>query len=220
MNKKVFLSTELIIYMLFLAMDLTNQSSGLSSIIKYSGIILCFFYACLYRGEGHEKKESWSVRFALLFTMAADYCLLLNEKILTGVLFFIIVQMGYLYRMCEGIEYGKRIAYRLVGSCLILGVLYVFKVPMDMVVPAVCFYFLSLVDNTILSFVQKRKVFSVGMALFVMCDINVGFFNLSSYVLVENTVFAKLIGLSSILMWVFYLPSQTLIAVSVEEKRM
>ena len=58
----------------------------------------------------------------------------------------------------------------------------------------------------------KMKVFAVGLTLFVCCDICVLLYNLGSFVSVgygEQTAefFVKL-------SWIFYLPSQCLIALS------
>ena len=58
-------------------------------------------------------------------------------------------------------------------------------------------------------------VFLIGLILFLLCDINVLLFNLSSYINVSSQMYAVLQIASTVLMWAFYLPSQVLIVLSV-----
>ncbi len=53
-----------------------------------------------------------------------------------------------------------------------------------------------------------------GLILFALCDINVAFFNVSSYLDTSSPVLLFLIRASEYLMWAFYLPGQVLIALS------
>jgi len=57
------------------------------------------------------------------------------------------------------------------------------------------------------------RLFAWGMVLFLLCDINVGIFNLSGFINV-GPVYEVLYGISSISMWLFYAPSQVLIVLS------
>lgn len=58
-------------------------------------------------------------------------------------------------------------------------------------------------------------MFLIGLVLFLLCDINVLLFNLSSYINVSSQTYAVLQIASTVLMWAFYLPSQVLIVLSV-----
>lgn len=85
------------------------------------------------------------------------------------------------------------------------------------------FYFISICTNVVrsiklsLHYSNKRGIrcFAVGFLLFLLCDINVGLFNLSGFLSV-GPVYDIIYGISSILMWTFYAPSQVLIALSVD----
>ena len=63
-------------------------------------------------------------------------------------------------------------------------------------------------------FNKGRVIYAAGMLLFLLCDINVGLFNMVGYVVVPENIYHILFSLSSILMWAFYTPAQVLIAVS------
>jgi hypothetical protein len=52
------------------------------------------------------------------------------------------------------------------------------------------------------------------MVLFLLCDINVGIFNLSGFIALPERIYQMMYSVSSILMWTFYAPSQVLIALS------
>jgi hypothetical protein len=56
------------------------------------------------------------------------------------------------------------------------------------------------------------------MVLFLLCDINVGLFNLSDFI-TPSPAYNIIYSISSILMWTFYAPSQVLIALSVENEK-
>ncbi|MDR1029043.1 MAG: lysoplasmalogenase family protein, partial [Clostridiales Family XIII bacterium] len=53
----------------------------------------------------------------------------------------------------------------------------------------------------------NRLLSRAGMALFILCDINVAIFNILP---LQNSLH----GVSAVLMWAFYLPAQTLLALS------
>ncbi len=79
------------------------------------------------------------------------------------------------------------------------------------------FYFSSLVINFIDSILINRSyrskqigVFSIGLGLFILCDINVGLFNMFKYIKTNEFVS----NMSGFAMWLFYLPSQVLISLS------
>ncbi len=93
-----------------------------------------------------------------------------------------------------------------------------FKLVIAIIILAIL-YFVSLVLNLIdsinvykLTRATKVKVFAIGLFLFILCDINVALYNLSKIDVLSYNIPG--IGLSSIGMWLFYLPSQVLISLS------
>ena len=74
------------------------------------------------------------------------------------------------------------------------------------------FYFTLLLGNLFSSLTNKKlRIMSGGFLLFVCCDICVGLFNLLERGPVYDAV--------SLLMWIFYLPSQVLLAIGQDTYR-
>jgi hypothetical protein len=87
------------------------------------------------------------------------------------------------------------------------------------------FYFISIVINVIVAIraavcIKERYIviFAIGMVLFLLCDINVGIFNLADFLVIDSNLFKSIYGFSSIGMWLFYLPAQVLLAISLSFK--
>ena len=196
--RKGFLIIETVLFILFVAMDLFHTDS---SYLKYIGIILCLLYSLAIRNtEGS---------IAFLFTLFADYFLLLrNDSYLLGVLSFIIVQLIYTFilfhRGCHLLLPIRVIL--LAGALLILYLLKMF----DLLNVAALFYFSLLLGNFISSLTNKEnRTLSAGLFLFLCCDICVGLFNLIQ----SGPVYA----FASVMMWVFYLPSQIFLALGQDD---
>ena len=200
----VFLAVEGVLYATFLALDLTGWGAGAVP-VKYGGVLLCFLFAlaCALRGGDR------LVPPALALTAAADWFLLVrNDRYAIGVALFLCVQTVYYLRLRRD---GAPDAYPLrAGLALAAGLgLYALGLasPLNLLAGL---YFSQLLSNTVLAWTRtgrRRRIFAAGLTLFVGCDICVGLFN-------------ALPGLSplypavSVGMWLFYLPSQVLIALS------
>jgi hypothetical protein len=88
-------------------------------------------------------------------------------------------------------------------------------------------YFTCIVTNTVTAMKSAihspenkgNRLFAIGMGLFLLCDINVGLYNLSGFISLPANINEFLYTMSSILMWTFYAPSQVIIALSVGSKQ-
>ena len=192
--KKLFITIESIIYLTFIIFDLFHINS---IYLKYLGIFLCFLFAFL-----NKKKY---ISNALLFTLIADYFLLIkDEHYLIGVSSFLLVQTIYFfYLKNNNCELFKKV--RVLIYALILTFSIIFK--LDVLYFLVLIYFSTLVLNTVSSFTSRDlRIFSIGLTLFILCDVSVGLFNILPY--------GRVYLIVSLLMWVFYLPSQVLISLS------
>ena len=80
------------------------------------------------------------------------------------------------------------------------------------------FYFVQLIMSCVFAFINTRRgslILPIGLLLFLMCDIFVGFGNLGAYLPIEPGTLAFWLAYPPINMaWVFYLPSQTLLGIS------
>ena len=201
----LFLLPEGILYAGFLAMDLSGLGAW-SIWPKYAGILLCLAFACLEATRGGDKL----IPPALACTALADlFLLVLNRHYLLGVAIFLVVQTLYLLRLRRA---GTDSALWLRSGLALLLALGVYWLgmasPLNLLV---CLYFSQLLSNACLAWSVKGRsgrLFALGLTLFVGCDLCVGLFNLSGLVPDPLYQFAR-VG-----MWLFYLPSQVLIALS------
>ncbi|GHU56059.1 hypothetical protein AGMMS49975_18770 [Clostridia bacterium] len=129
---------------------------------------------------------------AMFFTVIADYCMVLKGWNNLGLLFFWAVQLTYNER------FGNPAKFILIAA--VFAALAFNKLSAGYLVCVLC--------SVVGSFRNfKNYLAPIGMLLFLLCDINVALANIFDY-----PVFWRLI-------WVFYLPSQLLLAFSSVHKR-
>lgn len=199
-----FLAVEAVLYAAFLILDLTGRG-GDTILIKYAGILLCVLFAHLSVLKGGE----YLVHIALSITAIADWFLLVrNDRYAVGITLFLCVQTVYFLRLRRA---GVPSALPLrAGLALGAGLgLYLLQMasPVNLLAGL---YFSQLLSNTALAWTlhgRQRRVFAVGLTLFVGCDLCVGLFN-------ALPAASPLYPAVSVGMWLFYLPSQALIALS------
>ena len=204
----VFAALESALYLVFLILDIFDRSSP-TLWLKYTGILLCLVFAflCALRGGDH-----W-VAPALLFTTAADWFLLIQNKHLPlGISLFLCVQILYFLRLHRAggprkllwLRFALAVVFTL-APVLIPGM----STPLNFLA---MLYFSQLLSNTILAWtLPAMRTFALGLTLFVGCDICVGLFN-------AFTLPPALFSMVSVGMWFFYLPSQVLITLSAQPK--
>lgn len=213
---KIFFIIEGFIYICFLGLDITRQGYALSGILKFVGIFLC---ACLVFSEKNpvsiwkQKLFQWSY----IFLVISDIFLLFTSYYALGLITFIAVQMIYFYYLLEG-NRNKLIQQSIWRFFLFLGIaylIYFLHIEIDITLLLAIFYFIQFMSNVLLSIKNCKKkyvCFLLGIILFFLCDINVGIYQAGLYV--TNKWVESIAILSQVLMWVFYLPGQVLIAYS------
>ena len=199
-----FLGLEGVIYAAFLALDLTGRG-GQTVSIKYAGVLLCLAFALLCAAKGGDRP----VPIALALTACADWFLLVrNDCYALGVALFLCVQTVYFVRLRRagagsgyflrsGLALGAGLAVYAAGMAAPLNLL-------------AALYFSQLLSNTVLAWTlhgTRWRRFALGLTLFVGCDACVGLFN-------ALPPASPLYPAVSVGMWLFYLPSQVLIALS------
>lgn len=200
-----FLAAEAVLYVSFLTLDLLGM--GRHSIwLKYAGVILCALFSALCAC----RTDDWFLVQALVFTVCADWFLLVRgENLLAGVLLFWMVQMGYTARLLR-VRAPLRPWLRLGLMALAEAALFLTGMMTSLLNAAAGVYFSMLVSNAILSWTlsgRRWRRFSAGLSLFICCDVCVGLFN-------SGLLSGAPYRLVSLGMWLFYLPSQVLIALS------
>jgi len=225
-----FIILQLVLYISFLFLDIQGGNYVLSNYIKFTVVALCLLYVFIY-GYKNFDSQLLFLRLALIFTLISDIQLLLldNYNYFYGVLTFILAQEFHGIRISildnSKVRYIKdftvRLLYQSLTELAICLLLWVANVQINGLLAASVFYFICMLTNTVRSLKltvrnKERKdirLLAIGMVLFLLCDINVGLFNLSAFLPV-GPVYDKIYALSSILMWTFYAPSQVFISLS------
>lgn len=201
-----FLALEAGLYAVFLTMDLCNDPALPDIAFKYAGILLCLAFSLGSAVRGGDRR----IPAALALTALADALLLVvNRYYALGIALFLGVQAVYLCRLRKATGrswWPLRGALPLAAwaGLYLLGQ----ATPLNLLAGL---YFPQLLINAALAWTKpgrRWRLFALGLSLFVGCDLCVGVFN-SPALFPEALVRFARVG-----MWLFYLPSQVLIALS------
>ncbi len=214
----LFILIHLILYLFIYAFKIIMGKT--ETIADYIVVISCFLFSLVYFII---KRNSNTLIFviAFLFTILADTNLLiLDDNYELGILAFIIVQFAYFWYILKNMytkdNYSYLIAIRLIT--IVIGVIASLIVQTDkLLVCLVIIYISNLVINLIISIIPRKRnlLFSLGLFLFLLCDICVGCYNIGDIIDISNTsLFYKIANLPFNIAWLFYHPSQVLLAIS------
>lgn len=234
----IYIITEILLYSSFLYIDITqNASYSLSAYLKFAGIVLCFLYVLISPGYVKNKTDIRILRFALFFTFISDLFILMFDIYLPGMVSFCIVQALYLirlglwnkreYKLKTNVVIINKFLRNITVTVVVLIVLFNFRLKPEALIFVTCFYFVSILfnvaDSLVTAFryrIKYQVLYSSGMVLFLLCDLNVGVFNLTGFVSINSSWFQNLYNFSVVAMWLFYLPAQVFIALSGQTKDM
>ena len=185
--------------------------------------------ACLFTLVFFEKKQdSVLLSLALIFTVCADFFLVvLGGNKLLAMIFFSATQICYFLRLYSR-QTKKKLTHVLarlgfVSLTLTLTVI-VLGDGADALSLVSMFYFANLLMNIAVAFMQRRRsaAFAIGLLLFSMCDALIGLSVMdNSYLpLPKRSLLKWLANPPFNLAWLFYVPSQTLIALSGVDDRL
>lgn len=212
----IFLVIEIALYLSFLILD-TNPETIDTAWFKYSGVVLCLIFS-IYCTFKKKDKISLFIPLALVFTLISDYFLLINtdmDLFIPGLATFIITQLIYFllisYKRRKRNEFILNIILRILISAILIFVTSTL-VKIDWLVSLALIYFTQLLINFCYSAClikedKKYLIFVSGLLIFIACDINVGLNNVH----IIDGIDYKIVNY---LMWLFYLPSQVLLACS------
>ena len=191
---------------------------------SYVAIVLVGVMALV--SVGRSRPDNF-IRLGVLFTLVADWFLVLDgQRLLEGVLAFCVVQAAYFaYLFAEeqgrGVVRRANVISRAVGcSVLVVATFAVLGDDTDALAVASVIYYANLVLNTFFAFLHGRgeRIFAIGLALFCACDLCIGLEVLASSYL-KTDAFNFFYSAHLNLPWVFYQPSQVLIALSLYLRR-
>ena len=200
-----------ILYVSFITIDIFFYARALpANYLKFASVVLCFLLAVnLYRTSSN-KSDSRHVVGALIFTMIADIFLLFNLSHYAGVLSFSIVQLIYQKRHnIRFFIFGMIVATLTLPATFIL--------PFEHLHIAAGAYAILILTTFVSTFWALLPRFNLGcirlgMILFILCDIHVALYN-------QLPWGSNYYEISAVAIWIFYLPSQLLLALSAYHPR-
>ena len=196
--------------------------------LSYAAVVLsCVFCLLLFTFS----PDYIFTQLGLLFTLGADYYLVLSDPIeqLPAIIFFSAVQVFYCVRLLLGHKtMGGRVAHMTVRIAItavaMLLTLLVLGEGADVLSLVSMFYYANLIMNLIVSFTQcdRSVLLPLGLVLFLLCDTVVGLqvMEKAYFPSLESSPLHQLLHPGYNLPWVFYLPSQVLIPLSLLEMRL
>lgn len=216
-----------IFYVSFLYMDFLSIRSYISTdIIKFISILLCFLIGLLTGKDAINIRDKHLLQVGLFFTLMADLCLLILDYFVLGIALFCMVQITYFVRY-EVNESGKSSVVRFLILFEVLVILYIvakfFFVRIPFLFLIALFYSICLISSVMKAIkIFKKNMFSYpnkhmivfGMILFLLCDINVAIYNMPRFLDLSGYFTEGFYNTSQQLVWLFYLPSQVLLALS------
>ena len=200
---------------------LQTADGSLVPYLSYASVVL----ACLFCTAFAEKSKAYLfTQLALVFTICADFFLLITpvREQLIAMIFFSGTQICYFLRLYVYDENKTRKIWHLAVRSLasiaaIAATLIVLGEAADAVAIISMFYYANLIVNIAFAFAEfkKNSLLAVGLLLFAMCDALIGFAFLDGYMTISpDSIIYKIIHPGFDLAWAFYLPSQTLLSIS------
>ena len=195
--------------------------ASFSSIVLAAAFMLLFF---------EPRLEYLFTQLALVCTVCADYFLVLKdaEEKLAAMIFFSGTQIFYFLRLIIKTRPGifRTVHLSVRAAVSLLAVLVTFLVlgeGTDALSVVSVFYYAHLILNLIFAFITpgETPIFAIGLLLFLGCDTFVGFGMLGEYLTIaEGSLIDRLNRIPLNMAWVFYTPSQTLLALSLLPRRL
>lgn len=230
----------ILLYVSFICIDIFKVNSVISSDhIKYLCIILCFLLTLLpstqlFWGGGignksHSNISSYKdillLQSAMFITVIADLFLVILNFYILGVVSFSIVQIIYSTRHDPKNQKTTLINFFITFLCILLlyFILKIFVKEISILLSLAIFYavcLLTSVTKAVKAYKNNlypspnKYMIALGMILFLLCDICVALSNATIIVPMVGHFIISLQQIASFLVWIFYVPSQLLLALS------
>lgn len=209
----IFIVTETILLFLLLFLPKDNH------IVCYISIVLCLIFALT---NINKSTDGIFLCLGLLFTVISDTFLVLLKGSYTTVAMstFLTAQICYFVKIqvtCKSwIAYAMQAAVTAAACSLFL--VYAFRVLPEVGTTVIIslIYFSLLLSNFTVSALYFRRdgVLAPGLLLFLLCDLTIGFDFIQNSLNLTAGFIYDVANVPFNLTWLFYLPSQVLIALS------
>ena len=202
----------LLIYLGFLVLEIITGKCLAVTILKYSGLVICFLYALIYA-----RKDTFLI-LALVLTLVADGILAFDNVSEFGVMVFITVQLAHLLRLSIIRRTSPLIPILFAALVTVIGLIQK-EIPLMFVLAMA--YGVLIFTNIYEAWRWWRLDRSTmarcaffGFVLFFLCDLMVGI----SYITTTATLPHTVTIVTSYFAWLLYLPAQVLITLSGKKK--
>ncbi|HOW38273.1 MAG TPA: lysoplasmalogenase family protein [Candidatus Izemoplasmatales bacterium] len=211
----LFLAAEAFLYWDMMSLDLLEPGSW----FQYLSILLCLAFLLVFP----LRTRGWiTVTAGLIFACLADFFLVVLQKHqLAGTLIFVFAQVAFAARLFWE-DWSRRGRFGAIRVLLFVALESVGMVVVghafDGLVFAALMYFSLLLGNVIHAFVlwKKHPLFALGLVLLVFCDLAIGFSMAGPYLAIsESSIIGIILNSGINWAWLFYLPAQVLITLSV-----
>lgn len=203
-----------------LGIALQISSGRTIALFSFGAVIL----ACLFCAVFADKSVEYALtQLALILTVCADYFLIWSvpQQKLPAMLFFLVAQSAYAARLWFTADAQERKAQAISRGLLSAGIVIltftIVKDATDALAIVSVLYYACLILNLFFSFFRfrSRALLAIGFALFLLCDTVIGLDLLNGYLPIPaDALLYRIIRPGFNLAWVFYLPSQVLLALS------
>ncbi|MCQ2571238.1 MAG: hypothetical protein MJ154_03255 [Candidatus Saccharibacteria bacterium] len=194
------------IYICFLSLDIFFPNFWGSALIKYVGIFLCIVYA------NQKYRDDYTLQLALLFTFLADTILVWTPFALAGVYVFCFAQFMHLIRLTKlpqvslGIYTG---AFSFFFAIAIAnGLEPIYAIATVYALELLCNFVMSINNWRANSKHFRTRCAFYGFMAFLCCDFCVAL----RFLALNGSLSPQILPTVSFLVWVFYYPSQVLVA--------
>ena len=228
-NRPVLLSLSALFVGVEITLGVLLQTVGgrISVYMRYGVVIL----ACLFCFLFVDKAAAYVLtQLALVCTVCADWFLVLppSPVQLPGMLFFSVTQTAYFLRIYLTDKSPQRRRFHLIlrvclTAIVLIATAIVLRKETDAVAIVSMFYYANLAVNILFAFAEWRKhlLLALGLTLFLCCDTVVGLAFLDGYFTIPTeSLLYRIIHPGFDLIWAFYVPSQTLIVLSLLPERL
>ena len=220
-NKRLLIALSLAFVIIEIALGIIIQTPHSNNYIQYFAIAL----ACVFCSIFFEKSKSYLfTQIALIFTVLADFFLVYLYPIeqLNGMIFFAGTQIAYFLRIYFEEQNAKirkiHLRTRIIASIVaIVATFIVLGKNTDALAIVSIFYYANLILNIVFAFInfKNEQILAIGLVFFVICDTFVGFGSIGPYMtLSEGSLIYKILNSGVNVAWIFYVPSQMLLAIS------
>lgn len=224
----LILSLAFILVEVALGVAIQFTSKTAYTVLCYSSVVISCLFCLLWFTKSAEYTFTQA---GLIFTVISDLFLVVIEPMmqLVAIIFFTMAQLCYFARIyseesrikARRVHLGVRLTLSLVA---IAATFIVLGKAADALALVSIFYYANLISNIIFAFGKARisLLFPLGLVFFALCDAQIGFKVLiENYITVSDDSFLNALVYPGFnFAWLCYVPSQTLIALSLVELRL